>query len=73
MRVATGTVVAGQVVLDDSEFIDGTSVVVVSRDFEDAVNLSAEELADLEAGIAEADRGETISGDELFARLSRYG
>jgi len=73
MRVATGTVVAGQVVLDDSEFIDGTHVIVVSRDREDEVCLSAEELAELEAGIAEADRGETISGEELFARLRRYG
>ena len=73
MRVATGTVVAGQIVLDDSEFVDGTHVVVVSRDREDEVCLSAEELAELEAGIAEADRGETISGDELFARLRRYG
>jgi predicted transcriptional regulator len=73
MRVATGTVVAGQVVLDDSEFIDGTHVVVVSRDREDEVCLSMEDLAELEAGIAEADRGQTISGDELFARLRRYG
>lgn len=72
MRVATGTVVVGQVVLDDAEFIDGTHVVV-SRDREDEVCLSADELAELEAGIAEADRGETISGDELFARLRRYG
>jgi len=73
MRVATGTVVSGQVVLDDAEFIDGTQVVVVSRDQEDEVRLSAEELTELEAGIAEVDRGETISGDELFARLRRYG
>lgn len=73
MRVATGTVVSGQVVLDDSDFIDGTHVVVVSRDREDEVRLPPDELAELEAGIAEADRGETISGDELFARLRRYG
>jgi hypothetical protein len=73
MRVATGTVIAGQVVLDDSEFIDGTHVVVISRDRDDDICLSAEELAELEAGIAEADRGETISGYELFARLRRYG
>ena len=73
MRVATGTVVAGQVVLDDAEFIEGTHVVVVSRDREDEVRLSADELAELEAGIAEADRGEAISGDELFARLRRFG
>lgn len=73
MRVATGTVVSGRVVFDDSTFVDGTHVVVVSSDREDQVRLSADELAELEAGIAEADRGETISGDELFARLRRYG
>ena len=73
MRVATGTVVSGHVVLDESEFIDGTHVVVVSRDQEEAVHLSPEELAELEAGIAEADRGETISGHELFDRLRRHG
>ena len=73
MRVATGTVVAGQVVLDDAEFIDGTHVVVLSRDREDEAHLSADELAELEAGLAEADRGETIPGDELFARLRSYG
>lgn len=59
--------------LDDPSFVDGTDVVVVSRDQEDEVHLSPEELADLEAGIAEADHGETITGDELFARLRRYG
>ncbi len=73
MRVATGTIVAGQVVLDDSAFIDGTQVVVVSRDEETDVRLSAEELAELEAGIAEAERGDMISGEELFARLRCHG
>lgn len=73
MRVAAGTVISGQVVLDDAEFIDGTQVVVVSRDQEDDVRLSEDELADLEAGIAEADRGELVPGDEFFTRLARYG
>ncbi len=73
MRVTTGTVVAGQVVLDDVEFIEGTHVVVVSRDEEADVRLSPEELAELEAGIAEADQGDMISGEELFARLRRHG
>ena len=73
MRVTAGTVVSGRVVLDDSEFIDGTHVVVVSRDREDEVRLSPGELAELEAGLVEADRGETISGEELFSRLRRYG
>jgi hypothetical protein len=72
MRVTTGTVVAGKVVLDDPSISDGTDVLVVTRERERTVRLSPEELAELEAGMAEADRGETVSGDELFASLRRY-
>lgn len=38
---------------------------------EDEVRLTAEEEAELLEAIAEADRGETISAEELFARLDR--
>jgi hypothetical protein len=72
MRVTTGTVLSGKVILDDSSLIDGTDVLVITRERGEAINLSPEELAELEAGIAEADRGETISGEELFARLRRH-
>jgi hypothetical protein len=72
MRVTTGNVVSGKVILDDPSLIDGTDVFVVTRERDEDIRLSPEELAQLEAGIAEADRGETISGDQLFARLRRY-
>ena len=52
MRVVTGTVVSGRVVLDDAGFVDGTHVVVLSCDKEDKTSLLADELAELEAGIA---------------------
>ena len=71
MKVATGKVVKGTIVVDDPEFKDGTDVFILSREREDEVRLSSEELAELEAGIAEADRGEMIPGDELLARLRR--
>jgi hypothetical protein len=73
MRVVTGTVISGKVVLDDASFSDGTNVFVVTGDREGDIRLSAEELAELEAGLAEADRGETISGEELVAGLRRHG
>lgn len=72
MRVSTGTVVSGRVVLDDPSLVDGTDVLVVTRGREEEVFLSPEELAELEAGIAEADRGEMISGEEFFTRLRRF-
>lgn len=74
MRVATGTVVSGKVVLDDAAIADGTDVYVLTRDVDDgAPALSPEELADLEAGIAEADQGDMISGEEFLERLRRHG
>ncbi len=72
MRVTTGTVVSGKVILDDLELEDGMDVLVVTRERESEVHLSPEERAELEAGIAEADRGEMIPGEELFALLRRY-
>ena len=73
MKVATGTVVKGAIVVDDPEFRDGTDVFILTREREGNVCLSPEELAELEAGIAEADQGEMTPGNEFFARLRRHG
>ena len=73
MRVATGTVVSGKVILDDSVIADGTDVYVLTRDTDEAPKLLPDELAELEAGLAEADRGELISGEAFFKHLRRHG
>lgn len=72
MKVATGTIVQGKVVADGLGLADGTTVYIVSRDDREPVALSAEERAELEAGIAEADRGELIPGDEFLDELRRF-
>jgi len=72
MKIASVTA-QGKVVVDDPAFIDGTEVFLLTREREEAVRLSPEELAELEAGIADADRGDMIAGEEFFARLRRYG
>lgn len=71
MQVATGTVVAGKLVIEGLDLPDGETVVVLARETEDEVHLSEEDEAELLEAIAEADRGETISAEELFARLDR--
>lgn len=73
MKVATGRIVNGTIKVDDPELEDGMEVFILAREREEEVHLSAEERAELEAGIAEADRDEMLSGDEFFARLRRYG
>lgn len=72
MRVTSGTVIAGKVILTEQSLADGTDVLVVTRECEAEIHLLPAELTELEAGIAEADRGETIPGDEFFERLRRY-
>jgi predicted transcriptional regulator len=52
---------------------DGTDVYVLTRDADEAPKLSPEELAELEAGLAEADRGDMISGEEFLKHLRRHG
>ena len=73
MNVLTETVIKGRVVVKDGALPEGTDVYIVARDREDATRSSQAELAELEAGIDEADRGETITEDELFERLRRFG
>lgn len=71
MKIATGKVIGGKVVLEDATFEDGTSVTVLARDEERAVTLTPAEEAELLLAIAEADRGEMVSAEEVLAKLAR--
>jgi hypothetical protein len=73
MQVATGTVVAGKIVVDGLSLPEGTLVTVLTRDAEPPVRLSPEEEAELLDALDEADREEGISAEELFERLRRHG
>lgn len=71
MQVVTGTVVGGKVIVEGLDLAEGETVTVLTQESEQEVHLSPEEEAELLEAIAEADRGETISAEELFARLDR--
>ena len=73
MQVATGKVIGGKVVVDGLALSEGEVVTVLTQGAEAAVQLSSQEEAELLEAIAEADRGETISAEELFGRLRRAG
>jgi hypothetical protein len=70
MKIATGKVVGGKVVIDGAPLEEGASVTVLARDDENGFSLSSEDEAELLLSIAEADRGETISAEELLAKLA---
>ena len=71
MKIATGKVVGGKVVLEESSLEEGTPVTVLARDSEKGFTLTPEEEAELLLSIAEADRGETIPAEEVLAKLAR--
>lgn len=60
-------------IVEDGSLVEGADVYVVPPEAKRSVDLPPDELAELEAGIAEADRGETITEDELFRRLRPTG
>ncbi len=73
MRVISGTVVDGKVVVEGLTLPEGTVVTIFARDEESPVKLSPAEEAELLEALDEADREEGISAEELFDRLRKYG
>jgi len=73
MKVATGKVVGGKVVVEGEPLAEGSVVTVVARDEDETFEVSPEEEKALRAAIAQAERGEVVSWEELRERLRRFG
>lgn len=71
MKIATGKVVGGKVVLEGASFEEGSSVTVLARDEEGGITLAPGEEVELLLAIAEADRGQLASAEEVLAKLAR--
>jgi stringent starvation protein B len=71
MGIATGTVVEGKVLVEGVTLPEGSVVTVLTREPGKGVLLTPDEEVALLEAIDEAERGETISPEELFARLDR--
>ena len=71
MKVATGRVVEGRVVLEGEPLTEGAVVTVLARDDDDTFDVSPEEERALLEAITQADRGQVISWEELREQLRR--
>ena len=71
MQVTTGIVVNGKVVVEGDPLPDGAVVTIIARNAEETFEVPPELEAELLESIAQADRGETISADEVIERLRR--
>ncbi len=68
MEILSGKVVNGHVDFGDVELPEGATVqAFVLEEEED--EMSAEQLAELEAALEEADRGDVISADEMLRQM----
>jgi hypothetical protein len=72
MKVTTGRIVEGKVVLEGEPLAEGAVVTVLARDDEEETfDMSPEEERALQAAIAEADSGRLISWETLREQLRR--
>ena len=69
MQLTTGTVVGGKIVVEGDPLPEGTVVTILARETDETFVIPPELEAELLESIAEADRGETTSADEVLRRL----
>jgi hypothetical protein len=66
MRVTSGKVVSGHIVLEGEPLPDGSVVTVLAREIDESFELDAMAEAELLLSLAEADRGELIPAEEVL-------
>ena len=69
MQVATGTVVNGKVIVEGVALQEGALVAVVARGADEPFSLSVTQEEELLAAMAEIQRGEFITLEQLLAEL----
>jgi hypothetical protein len=69
VKIATGTVTNGQIVIEGESFSEGEKVTVLSYDEQSPFRVTPEEKRMLLESIAQADRGEFVDLDQLLAEL----
>ena len=69
MKIATGIVTHGQIVVDGQPFAEGERVTILGHDGDESFRVTPEEKRLLLESIAQADRGEFVDADDLLAEL----
>jgi hypothetical protein len=73
MKVITGKVVAGRIVVEGEPLEEGSTVTVLAPEQDETFVLDSQaEIALLDA-MAEADRGEVITDEQLLDKLRGHG
>jgi hypothetical protein len=69
MKIITGTVTDGRIVVEGERFTEGEQVTVLRRDGNETFQLTPDEKRQLLHSVAQANRGEFVDADVLLAEL----
>jgi hypothetical protein len=69
MKIVSGKVIAGRIVVEGEPLEEGCTVTVLAPEGDEAFVLDLEVETSLLAVIGEANRGETITGEQLLSKL----
>ena len=72
MKLATGTVVNGKIVLDGEALPEGTVVTVLAREGDGTFTVPPELEQELDESIAQSLRGESIPASEVIRKLRAH-
>ena len=73
MQIATGTVVHGKIVVEGVSLTEGAVVAVVTRGADESFSLTETQEDELLAAMAEIERGEYVTLEELLQSLPKHG
>ena len=72
MKLATGTVIEGKVVIEGDPLPEGCVVTVLAPDGDETFTVPPDLEQELDESLAQAARGETVPVEEVIRRLSVY-
>lgn len=70
MKIITGHVVNGTIVVEGEKLEEGTKVTVLTKEDDETFQLSPQDQAELLMALDQANRGDVVSGDELLRQLT---
>jgi hypothetical protein len=69
MKVASGRVVGGKVVVEGTSLVEGASVTVLVRENDETFEVTSEDEAALLRAVADADRPDFVSAEQVLEDL----
>ncbi|HEV8659178.1 MAG TPA: hypothetical protein VGS96_11165 [Thermoanaerobaculia bacterium] len=71
MKIITGTVLDGRIVVEGEPLPEGEKVTILTREGNESFDVSPEEKRQLLQSIGQADRGEFVDENELLRELDK--